>query len=895
MARQVPIVVSGDAAGTRLDAQGEVILGREGEGGPALGEDPKLSRRHARLTRDAGGALAVEDLNSMNGTFVNGERIVGPRVLSAGDLVRVGNTTVEVRLEDDDAAIRAPSSFAEEERTQTTDELPLPVEQVGSPTAVRPLLRSSRVAPPATLLHEGKRLPILPHGLTIGRLQESDLVISSELTSRSHARVVPAEGRYFVADLGSINGTYLNGERLLGEARWLNPGDTIAVGGETIRFLTGLETYAGGVPALEPGVQAARFDGRRLTMGRDHSNDVHLEAPSISRFHAEIVATDGVVELRDLGSRNGTRVDGELVSRAAVRAGSEIGIGPFRLIFDGSAFLQRDDRGALRLDAYDIAVAVRAKVILDRTSISVQPGEFVALIGESGSGKTTLIRVLAGVSKPSDGMVLLNGEPVKSRLADLGYLPQDEIVHPRLSVLESLRYSARLRLPPDSSTADIEDAVSRVLAETGLEEQSRTRIGSLSGGQRKRVGLATELLNRPGLLFLDEPTTGLDPGLETRMMELFRSLAAVGSHALLLVTHATRNLELVDRLCVLARGGQMCFLGRPDEAKEFFGVGSFDDIYTALDTRPIEQWRRAFETDRAAPSAPVDAVRAPSGRVPRTRKPEVARVRRLQARVLASRYLRVFLRDRRNVLTLLLQAPLLALAMALLFKPYVFAPPGQGLPSSAAQLLFILVVATIWLGTITSAREIIKERGVFSRERAIGVRVDAYLASKLAVLAPLVTIQTGVLVLVVFQLRPLHGSATTYAALLVALALTGLVAVAMGLLISALVRTEEQAMAFIPVAMIVQLLFGGAIVTVQSMGSVMATLSTLVFSRWAFGGAGQIAQMNERIAGDQVFSGQSPYDPSFFDVPFPATLVILGTFFAVLVGLTAALLRQRRE
>ena len=206
-------------------------------------------------------------------------------------------------------------------------------------------------------------------------------------------------------------------------------------------------------------------------------------------------------------------------------------------------------------------------MILNSASIAIEPGEFIAIIGESGSGKTTLLRALAGVVSPSKGRVTVNGEGIGTRLTDIGYVPQDEIVHPRLKVAEALYYAAALRLPRDSSQADIEKAVGRVLGELSLEERADVRIGALSGGQRKRVGVASELLNRPSLLFLDEPTTGLDPGLETRMMQLFRDLAETGERAVAIVTHATKNLDLADRVCVMGQGGELTFLGPPEDAR----------------------------------------------------------------------------------------------------------------------------------------------------------------------------------------------------------------------------------------------------------------------------------------------------------------------------------------
>jgi len=876
------LITSGKRARERVDVDAEVVIGREAEGIGLLADDEKLSRRHARVNRDGSGTLIVTDLGSMNGTYVNGTRLTEPRRLVEGDVVALGDTTLELRR---DAESGQHSS---------------PVEQVGSPTSIRAVERArpSPSAPAATVLIAGRRVDIPPSGLTIGRLADNGLVVSSTGASRHHARISVRDGRHYVVDLGSANGTYLNVERLVGEARYLSSGDSIAIGAETLRYVLGFETRVVDSPLIERGAYEQRriaFQGSsRLTLGRDPANDVCLDYPSISRFHAEVVRAEAGVEVRDLGSRSGTRLDGRIVQqRELLLAGSEIGVGPFRLIFDGDAFLERDDRGTLRLDAYEISVALKEKTILDRASLSLQPGELVAVIGESGSGKTTLMRVLVGTTRPSQGVVLVNGESLQSRLADIGYLPQDEIVHPRLTVLESLRHSARLRLPADSSSDEVDVAVARALADTSLEQQVHTRIGSLSGGQRKRVGLATELLSRPGLLFLDEPTTGLDPGLEGRMMELFNQLSSVGRQALLVVTHATRSLELADRLFVLARGGHICFNGKPEQAKDFFGVKSYDDIYGALDERPAGEWRREFEAaEQRSEPRPIAVEHPPGSRdgAALTRNRSAGQ----QARVLSSRYFKVFFRDRRNVLILLLQAPLIGLAMALLFKAEVFAPPGQGIASSAAQLLFLLVVTTIWLATLSSAREIIKERPLFERERAVGVSVRAYIASKIAVLFPLVLLQAVVLMAVVLGLRPLHETSTTYAALFGVLVLTGFAAVSMGLLISAAVRTEEQAMALLPVAMIVQLLFGGAIVTVEAMGSVMAWISTALFARWSFAGTGTAIDMNQRIADDPTFRDISQYGDSFFDLPLPLTYGILGGFTAVFMIATLFFLRRSR-
>jgi ABC-type multidrug transport system ATPase subunit/pSer/pThr/pTyr-binding forkhead associated (FHA) protein len=866
------VVVQGAVAGRRLDVADELVLGRETEGPGELADDDRISRRHARILRTDDGSLAVEDLGSTNGTAVNDVRIASPTAVHAGDTIQVGDTILRVE--------ETPAPLGLTPLQQR------PSEQIGSPSSIVPLAEILAASPSrGTLVVQGRQLPIDAAGLSIGREEDNDVVVGTDLASRHHARVERTDGRYSLVDLGSLNGTYLNGERLVGESRWLNPGDTILVGDEPLRFVSADET--GPMAALDTGPRRIRFDGARLTLGRDPTNDLQLDAPSVSRFHAEVVATPAGLELRDLGSRNGVRLDSRPVTQAPLAVGSEIGVGPFRLVFDGTHFTERDDRGALRLEAYDVTVAVKERVILDRGSLAIQPGEFVALIGESGAGKSTLIKVLAGVRVATSGAVCVSGEPVWTRLADVGYLPQDEIVHPRLTVAESLRFSARLRLPLDSTEEDVERAVQRVLLETELGEHAHTRIGALSGGQRKRVGLATELLNGPGLIFLDEPTTGLDPGLERRMMELFRGLAAVGRSAILVATHATRSLELVDKLVVVGRGGHICFAGPPREAIAFFGVPSYDDIYGALDRRPAVEWRADFE---ATPAGAASRIGDPQPGAPRPARVAIGKEKaRRQAPILLRRYGLVFVRDPRNLLILLAQAPLLGLVMALLFKPQVF-DPAATMANGAAQLLFVLVTTVIWLGTIASAREIIKERAIFERERAVGVDPLGYLASKAALLSVVVCVQTLLLFLVVTSVRPLHESSGTAFALLVELAVTGLVAVAGGLLMSALVRTEDQATAVIPIAMIAQLLFGGAIVTVKNMGAVMAAAAALVFERWSFAGAGRVMHMNGRLAADPPI--QEQYGLGFFSLPVLAALVVLLLFLAAFGAATLLQLRR---
>jgi ABC-type multidrug transport system ATPase subunit len=753
--------------------------------------------------------------------------------------------------------------------------------------ARRPDAAGSPAAAGATILHGSSRKAIPSSGLTIGRRSDNDIVLATDRASRHHARIDGDGGRWYVADLGSMNGTYVNGDRLNGESRWLESGDTVTIGGEDLRFVAG-DTTTFGAPAPERSRTASvTFSGTPLTLGRDPANDVVLDDPNVSRFHAELSSLGAGMAVRDLGSSNGTRVDGRPIGAAPVRieTGAEIAIGPYRLLADGTRLVAHNEHGAMRLDARSVSVVAGDRTILDRASLSIAPGELVALIGESGSGKTTLLKALAGVAVPTSGTVTVSGEPVETRGTDIGYVPQTDVVHGALTVREALRYSARLRLPDDASRADVDAAVDRVIGEVALDEHADKRIGSLSGGQRKRAAVAVELLGHPSLLFLDEPTTGLDPELETRLMRLLRQLAA-GGRAVAVVTHATKNLALCDKVAVMGRGGQLAFFGAPDAALEFFGVDSFDEIFRALLDRPSAEWRHMFETGVRPPTGPPE----PPGALPPPVRPRRAG---RQTRVLSARYLRLMVRDRRNVLILLGQVPLLAAGMTGLFASDVFAT-GEGKAGSSAQLLFLLVITALWLGSIDSAREIVKERGVLERELAAGLRLRAYLASKGIVLFALAALQTVALAAIVLAFRPLGEEPTAYLAVGALLVLTSLVAVAMGLVISAWVRSQDQATSFIPLALIPQLFFAGAIVGVEKMGEPVALISKAAFAQWAFAGSGTAIDMEARIAADRPFAKTNSFGPDFFDLRLWMAAAVLIGFLVLFFALTALLLRRRR-
>jgi ABC-type multidrug transport system ATPase subunit len=479
--------------------------------------------------------------------------------------------------------------------------------------------------------------------------------------------------------------------------------------------------------------------------------------------------------------------------------------------------------------------------------------------------------------------VSVNGEPLVSRLTDIGYVPQEEIDHRWLTIYEALTYSARLRLPDDASADEIEARVRQVLEELALTEHAHTRIGSLSGGQRRRASVATELLGRPSLLLLDEPTTGMDPWLESKMMSLLRELAD-HSRGVALVTHATKSLALCDRVVALTPSGVVAFDGAPSDARGFFGVGEYDSIYPALRSSSATRPRRPAGGDGSDHAAAGARVRATTVR---RRRRSAWR----QTRILASRYVRLMRRDRRNLLLLLVQPPVLGLAGGGLFTADVFARPG-GKVGDAIEVLFLATLVMVWVGSINGAREIIKERGIFNRESALGVRLVAYLSSKLIVLFGLTVIQTLLYAGVLFAFVPLHAPVDIYLGVLALLIATGFVAVTMGLFISAAVNTEDQATTALPLAFIPQLIFAGTIVPVASMAGPAHALANVTFARWSLASSGSVAEMNARMAEATGFSRVTSIGWHFFNVGVVSGLLIQAAFLTTFLAGVFALLRR---
>jgi ABC-type multidrug transport system ATPase subunit/ABC-type multidrug transport system permease subunit len=720
----------------------------------------------------------------------------------------------------------------------------------------------------------GLHLP-LTTTLEIGRDPSCAVPLDDERVSWRHLRVRPGNGQLELVDLGSRNGSFLNGRRMDPGPVFVDNDALIQVGSTRIR----LRYIELSVAEARGRFRRVHFRNRVLRIGRAPDNDVVLEEPNVSWHHAEL-RPGSPPTIVDLGSRNGVRLDGQLIrGEEPLRPDAVAGIGPHAIHLDGGELVISDEHGA-HLSASGVSVDVGKRRILQPTYLTVAPGEFVALIGASGSGKTTLLKCLAGVKDPSSGQILVGTDPIDLRLTEVGYVPQTDVLHDRLTVREALMYTARLRLPSDTSREECAVAVGEVLAELRLTEHADTFVEKLSGGQRKRLSCGVELIGKPSTVLLDEPTSGLDPPLERHLMSTLRRLAD-GGRGIVVVTHATSSLALCDTVAVMGEGGNLLFGGSPRECLEHFNVGNYDEIYGAAE----------LIIPSAPPPTGVQMERSRGSGLSLLAGRSLIR----QSATLIGRYAHTLGRDRRTIGALLGQAPLIGLLLALLYPHDVLALPDDS-PTRSAQFMFLLVTAALWLGLIDSCREIVRERAIILRELAVGVRLDAQIIAKAAVLFAIAAVQCLLLLAIVAALRPFHVALSHYGEIFGLLVLTSWAMIGLGLLVSTVARSVDQATSVIPLLLIPQLLFGGALVALDRMGPVIKVLADITVSRWAFAGVGHVIDMNARLAEEPKVANLNGYGTAFFSLqPAVAALVLLGFASAALLGAALLLTRRSRD
>lgn len=539
-----------------------------------------------------------------------------------------------------------------------------------------------------------------------------------------------------------------------------------------------------------------------------------------------------------------------------------------------------------RVDAVDVSRRVGARQILQKLSLSVEPGELVAIAGGSGAGKSTLLEILAGLRPPSAGEVRHDGVVRGVRVsADsrIGYVPQEDIIHLEMPLRRTLRYAARLRLPAGTSAAEADRVVEETMRDLDLADRAEVPVRALSGGQRKRASIAVELLTRPHLFFLDEPTSGLDPSTAADVMRLLRRLSQRGV-TVVLTTHEPTGIDRCDRVVFLARDGHLAFTGSPTEARRYFDVEDLAEVYERLAHEDTPQiWAQRFaDSGGNRPGSALPPIPATRSDVERT---DMVR----QWWLLSRRNVDVLLRNRLTLAVLLGSPVLVTAMMATLFQRDAFDPRNTA-DLGPAQIVFWIAFAGFFFGLTYGLLQIVGEMAVFRRERLAGLSVGAYVASKVTALLPVLAGVSAVLLGVLRALGRLPAVGWDVSALLfVTIVIEATSALALGLLASAAVSNAAQAALALPMLCFPQVLFGGAIVPVDEMALPGRLMSLGLSNRHAFEALGRDLYLERYTA---TLPAMSAYGDTFHGGT-GASLLALASFAVGLVLATIWVLDRR--
>jgi ABC-type multidrug transport system ATPase subunit/pSer/pThr/pTyr-binding forkhead associated (FHA) protein len=767
----------------------------------------------------------------------------------------------------------------------------------------------------------------------IGRDERADIPVSDPRVSWDHAVLYAVGDGWVIEDRGSRNGTFLGAEKI--SRREITGPCVIHVGnpedGPVLRIeverVAEVPPPANGwgqgdantsVPGVdrEPTSRISLQAARVLKIGRRPDNDIVLADLGVSKLHAELrMSPTGRYQIFDLGSHNGTYVNGNQVNQAELTESDIVSIGHATFRLAGGVLQEYIDEGDVPFEALDLRVSVaengKQKVLLEGVSFPLAERSMMAVIGPAGAGKSTLLNALTGKKPATTGSVYYdyrdlydNYDELKHRI---GLVPQESVTHDQLTAKSALGYAAELRFPPDITEADRNQRVDEVLFELEMTPHAHTRIVRLSGGQKKRVNIGLELLTKPSLLFLDEPTSPLDPHLKRELFGQMRKMTENGQ-SVVVITHDVESklIDQCDRLIVLAPGGRMAYFGPPAEGLKYFGKDDWADVFQAFADDPAADWAGQFRNSpeyvkyvSSRLSAQPGQLQSPARRTDEDPKPR-HRGSLTQVFTMARRYARVLSVDRGY--TIFAVALPIILGLLLRIIPSTFGLGGPAGQNEGAQtLLLILVMAACLSGTANSIREFVKEREIYERERMTGLSAGAYLMSKVLVLGVISVVQALLIVIIGLagMKMPSTGALIPGPPLIeIAISVAALCVVSMllGLVISTLVTKSDQTMPALVVVTMIQVVLSGGVFALSAGGEAWASL--IAPARWAMGALASTINLN-------VITPSNPLAPIKPDALWAHTsvqwlndvgvLIIIGLICLCIAGFRLSKIGPRRR
>lgn len=649
--------------------------------------------------------------------------------------------------------------------------------------------------------------------LIVGSSPDADIQIDNNRISKKHLQLIyNSEKKLIVQDLNSTNGTSLNGIFLkpagIAELKNKDKLEIAGLGGVVIL----IENEKSPISIEKKDILKILNKKGKLLIGRGADCDLILEGHTISRNHAVIIKESiDTYKIKDLDSSNGTFVNGNRIKGdCKITIKDKIFIGRNQISLIGET---KDLNEELAISAKGIRKVYPNNVTaLNKTDLSVPSKSLLAIMGPSGCGKSTLLKTLNGDAPSSSGKVYLFNLELTSNYnylkTQIGYVPQDDIIHKELRVFECLYYTAKLRLK-NLSNKEIHQKIDSILKELNIFEIKNNIVSEISGGQRKRVSIAVELLTDPLLLFLDEPTSPLDPQTVEDFLDILKRLAEKGT-TVIMVTHKPEDLAYMDDVIFMAEGGNVVYYGDSNKYKDYFEVDNAVSVFAKISGKTSKYWIDKYKSPRPSSATTTSSINI-------EKKNDKSLIS--QFYWLTSRYFKIKTNDKINSLYLIIQAPIIACLICLIFTEISAAVP------------FITAISAIWFGTNNAAREIVNEASIYKRERMYNLDIFPYILSKVFVLSFFSIIQSAIFVLILF----LHFSNSLVSLTdpfdaFLWMSFISISATFLGLFLSSIMSTTEKVMTIVPIILMPQIMLAGLVAKINN--EFVEVISYFTLSRW---------------------------------------------------------------
>ena len=659
--------------------------------------------------------------------------------------------------------------------------------------------------------------------LVIGNGDKVTLKFDNALISRNHLQLIYDEyNNLYLQDLGSTNGTFLNDNKLIeGENYSLKIKDKIELAGKNgIIIIVEDQTFENVATITQTNIIDKLKTKNSITIGRNVECDIVLDSSTVSRQHATFEKlANGSFIIKDLNSLNGTFVNGKKVKGVVeISLNDRIYIGKHQLSLSGKT---KDLSNELAISARGIEKTYSNGVkALKKMDLSIPSKSLIAIMGPSGCGKSTLLKTLNGDSPASEGKVYLFDQELLSNYdylkTQIGYVPQDDIIHQKLTVKQCMFFTAKLRLE-NSTDSQIEDKINSILQDLNILHIKHNLISEISGGQRKRVSIAVELLTEPLILFLDEPTSPLDPQTVEDFLNILKKLSEKGT-TVIMVTHKPEDLEYMDEVIFMAEGGNIAYYGDSKNYKDYFKVNTAVSVFAQISGDTASFWVKKYFNPRPLTTSTSTSTQIKSSSTNNSIK---------QFYWLTRRYYKIKTNDGFNSSMMLLQAPIIAVLICIVFDKITAAVP------------FITALSAIWFGTNNAAREIVSETAIFKRERMFNLNILPYIMSKICVLSFFSIVQSVIFIFILYlkynsNELMFHDTLTAF----IWMSFLSIAATFLGLLLSSMLKTAEKVMTVVPIILIPQIMFAGLVTKIE--GPIVEFISYLTLSRWGTEGFNDI-------------------------------------------------------